>query len=71
MVVNDTSQTIKKDKVQRPVIAKVLQALILTNTTAAPSNPTDGMIVYTDGVSWNPGSGKGIYAYYNSTWNKL
>jgi len=38
---------------------------------AAPAKPTDGDVVYADGTDWNPGSGEGIYARYNSTWNKL
>ena len=31
----------------------------------------DGMIVYADGTSWDPGSGEGIYAYYGAAWNFL
>lgn len=31
----------------------------------------DGTIAYTDGVSWNPGSGQGFYGYYNSAWHLL
>lgn len=38
---------------------------------AAPDKPFDGQIVCADGTNWNPGSGQGIYAYYNNTWNKL
>lgn len=37
----------------------------------APSKPFEGMIRGADGTNWNPGGGQGIYAYYNSTWNKL
>lgn len=33
-----------------------------------PKRPADGMIVSADGVSWNPGSGKGIYAYLAGQW---
>ncbi|MBN1600654.1 MAG: hypothetical protein JW915_03545 [Chitinispirillaceae bacterium] len=47
------------------------KALILTPCSSAPSPLVDGMIAYANGTNWNPGSGKGIYAYYNSTWNKL
>ena len=41
--------------------------------TAAPptSELVDGLIVYADGTSWDPGSGQGIYCYYGSAWNKL
>ena len=38
---------------------------------AAPNKVEDGMITYADGTDWNPGSGEGIYCYYNSTWNYL
>ncbi len=37
----------------------------------APAKPRDGDLAYADGTNWNPGSGEGIYAYYNATWNKL
>lgn len=36
-----------------------------------PDKPREGMIIGADGTDWNPGGGKGVYAYYNSTWNKL
>ncbi len=39
--------------------------------TSAPSSPVDGDVVYADGTSWDPGSGEGIYAYYNTAWNYL
>ena len=37
----------------------------------APSKVRDGLTVYADGTDWDPGSGEGLYMYYNSTWNKL
>jgi hypothetical protein len=37
----------------------------------APDKPYDGLLVVADGTNWNPGSGQGVYCYYNSTWNKL
>jgi len=40
-------------------------------TYVAPDKPQDGQTYYADGTNWNPGSGEGIYTYYNSTWNKL
>lgn len=30
---------------------------------APPAKLIDGMIRYADGVSWNPGAGRGIYRY--------
>lgn len=44
--------------------------LTLTQLTAEPAT-ADGVVAYADGTTWNPGSGEGVYAYYNSTWNKL
>ena len=31
----------------------------------------DGTLALADGVKWNPGSGKGVYAFYNNTWNPM
>jgi hypothetical protein len=36
-----------------------------------PKKPREGMIVAADGTNWNPGGGKGIYAYLGTTWVKL
>jgi len=38
---------------------------------AEPAKRFSGLIAFADGTDWNPGSGQGIYAYYNGTWNKL
>jgi hypothetical protein len=37
----------------------------------APARVKEFMIVAADGTDWNPGAGKGVYAYYSGTWNKL
>ncbi|HYE38158.1 hypothetical protein [Methylocaldum sp.] len=37
----------------------------------APARPREGMVRGADGTDWNPGSGKGVYVYYNASWNKL
>ena len=47
------------------------QALELRPIFAAPTRPRDGMIIYADGTSYNPGSGEGVYAYENGAWVKL
>lgn len=31
----------------------------------------DGMVVYADGTSWDPGSGEGLYERNNGSWQKL
>ena len=38
---------------------------------AAPTKPRNGMVVYADGTTWNPGSGEGYYGYRGGTWNFL
>lgn len=38
---------------------------------AAPSKLREGMIRFADGTTWDPGSGKGLYIYYDGNWNKL
>jgi hypothetical protein len=49
-----------------------LDTFRLEQTNVEPSKSRDGDIRYADGTNWNPGgTGEGIYAYFNSTWNKL
>lgn len=36
-----------------------------------PAKLFDGLTVFADGTDWNPGSGQGIYTYYNVAWHKL
>lgn len=43
----------------------------LVKRNSEPDRPREGMIVLADGTNWDPGSGQGVYAYYNSAWNKL
>jgi len=38
---------------------------------APPQKPRDGMIVYADGTTWNPGAGEGPYSYVNGAWVKM
>jgi len=47
--------------------------IYLEELTAAPPTAEiyKGMVVLADGTTWNPGAGQGVYAYYNSQWNKL
>jgi hypothetical protein len=37
----------------------------------APIRPKEGQLVFADGTSWNPGSGRGFYEMRNGAWNKL
>ncbi len=49
-----------------------LESLIqLNEITAEPTTPTDGMIVYADGTTWNPGGGEGVYARVAGAWAKM
>lgn len=36
-----------------------------------PTRPREGMVTGADGTNWNPGSGKGVYAYYSGAWHLL
>lgn len=36
-----------------------------------PLKPRDGDIRFADGVSWDPGSGQGIYYFDGVVWNQL
>jgi hypothetical protein len=66
-----------KDPVVNAELLRISQVLnemyerILPIKYAAPDKPRDGMVVYADGTTWNPGSGEGAYIYYNSAWNFL
>lgn len=37
----------------------------------APKKPRDGLVVFADGTSWNPGAGRGVYVYSAGLWVKL
>ncbi len=38
---------------------------------AEPADKANGMIVYADSASWNPGAGDGFYGYEGGAWVKL
>jgi hypothetical protein len=38
---------------------------------AEPAKPREGQIVIADGTTWNPGAGKGVYAFLSGSWSKL
>lgn len=40
-------------------------------TFKAPNKPYEGMARLADGTYWNPGAGKGVYVYFDGTWNKI
>lgn len=43
----------------------------MTVLTAEPGYKPDGLLVYADGTSWNPGSGAGFYGREGAAWVKL
>lgn len=71
-VVNEELTQWADDLVQRlsVIISALAEGSILTYHVA-PTKVWDGRLVIADGTDWNPGSGQGVYCYYNSTWNKL
>ena len=62
-----------------PEFARVADALSLLETdglilkewNAVPDRLHNGLVVYADGTNWDPGSGRGVYAYENGSWLKL
>lgn len=62
-----------QDELYRIKVAiDALAAGHLTQINVAPTKPRLGDIRLADGTNFNPGGGgQGVYAYYNSTWNKL
>lgn len=47
------------------------EALDLRPVFKAPLRPREGMIIFADGTSFDPGSGKGTYEYKAGVWVKL
>lgn len=46
------------------------QYMYLGKRIVVPPDTKDGMMVYADGA-WDPGSGEGIYGYFDGGWNAL
>lgn len=61
-----------REELQRIALALAgIDNLGLVQKNAEPDKYGDGLVVYADGTNWNPGSGEGLYARYNSAWNAL
>ncbi len=43
----------------------------LKEWNAEPAKLYNGLVAYADGTNWNPGSGRGVYAYENGSWQLL
>ena len=52
-------------------LALIEEGRFLPIRSVAPAKPREGMLAVADGTDWNPGSGKGLYEYRNSSWAKL
>lgn len=51
-----------------PALADMLQLKPMAAEPAAPAIP---MIVYTEGITWDPGSGQGYYYWNGVDWTPL
>ena len=45
--------------------------ILLKEWNAEPDKLYNGLVAYADGTNWNPGGGRGVYAYENGAWVKL
>jgi hypothetical protein len=57
-------------------VASALQELQVQHVQFAelhkePVRPREGMSVFADGTNWNPGDGRGIYAYDSGEWVRM
>ena len=48
-----------------------LQSSLTKVVYAEPAKPREGMFVFADGTTWDPGSGRGLYQYVSGAWAKL
>lgn len=69
----DLRQYIETELGQLSAILQAMQVpfVQLAPRYVAPEKPREGLVVFADGTSWNPGSGKGVYVYASSAWVKL
>ena len=40
---------------------------VMNEMYVAPTKPQNGQMVYADGTTWNPSSGRGLYQYRSGT----
>lgn len=48
-----------------------MEYLQLAERFVVPAKPREGLVVFADGTSWNPGTGRGVYVYSAGAWVKL
>jgi len=51
--------------------ARTFDSVQLVERYSAPGKPREGLVVFADGTSWNPGSGRGVYVFSSAVWVKL
>lgn len=61
----DLSVYLQQQLAQLAAVLSILQekANIIQVITRQPNRPKEGMLVYADGIGWNPGMGRGMYIY--------
>ncbi len=59
------------NRVAQTLLNPEVESITLAQLNAAPAKYGDGMVIYADGTNWDPGSGEGVYCYYNAGWNYL
>ncbi len=59
------------EKIERVLTDPPVRLMSFVKLYAAPAKPYDGLTVYADGTTWNPGAGQGVYTYYGAAWNRL
>lgn len=68
----DLRQYIETELSQLSAILQAMrtQYMQLAPLNREPQRPRDGMVVFADGVAWNPGGGEGIYVFRDGSWMK-
>lgn len=64
-------QYIKDELLKVGAVLQLVATGHVDKTYVAPTKPREGDIRLADGTSWNPGSGQGVYCYYNAAWRFL
>jgi len=69
--VDELRQWIEEEFRRLALSMQVVDSVVFNVLYAAPPGPVAGMVVFADGTTWNPGSGRGLYEYRTSSWVKL
>lgn len=69
--IDELRQWIEEELRRLANVLTVVDDVTFKVTYAAPPGPVAGMVVFADGTTWNPGSGRGLYEYRLNSWVKL